>query len=165
MKVTVKQLRELLVKSFSELAEDVDRERRHKYGYALEDDGTAVSYGDLPEALELEDEDRLRRHADAYGDEMEEAGTCEKKAKSHAPPLQGEDPFPGPPVGEASEASMGSDISREKAKKMLKHGHVHGKPLTKGQKGLLGLVARPAAPTKTEVKMPNLRNLFIKLKQ
>ncbi len=32
-------------------------------------------------------------------------------------------------------------LTAKKAKKILKHGKVHGKPLTKKQKGLMGAVA------------------------
>ena len=43
-------------------------------------------------------------------------------------------------------------VTREKAHKILKHGHVHGKPLTKDQKHLFGLIASGGEPTKTNKK-------------
>ena len=36
---------------------------------------------------------------------------------------------------------MPSKLSKVKAKEMLRDGTVHGKPLTKGQKGYFGVVA------------------------
>lgn len=63
----------LLREQFKSFFEDIDRERRHKRGYGLEDEGKGVSYGDLPENIENEDADRLRRAADGYGEtEFEE---------------------------------------------------------------------------------------------
>lgn len=42
------------------------------------------------------------------------------------------------------------DISRGKAKEMLRHGKVHGKPLTKKQKGLFGVIAGGDKPTRAK---------------
>ncbi len=39
-------------------------------------------------------------------------------------------------------------VSREKAKKILRHGEVRGHGLTKKQKGLFGLIAGGKTPTK-----------------
>ncbi len=36
---------------------------------------------------------------------------------------------------------MAGTITRKKAKTILRHGTVHGKPLTPGQKGFFGLIA------------------------
>ena len=38
--------------------------------------------------------------------------------------------------------------SKAKSKEMLKHGTVHGKPLTDKQKGLFGLIAGGKKPTR-----------------
>jgi len=40
------------------------------------------------------------------------------------------------------------DLTRAKAKKMLKHGEVRGKRLTKKQKGLFGVIASGKKPRK-----------------
>ena len=57
----------------SDLLEDRDREKRSLQGYGNEDEGAGVTYGDLPENIELEDSDRIRRNKDGYGDDFEEA--------------------------------------------------------------------------------------------
>jgi len=75
MKTTVPKLRRVLREELKRrfLKEDVDSERRRKHGYEETDSGAGVEYGDLPEALEFEDVDRLRRAADGYGEsEFEE---------------------------------------------------------------------------------------------
>lgn len=46
---------------------------------------------------------------------------------------------------------MAKTISREKARKILKHGEVGGKPLTKKQKGLFGARAG-GAPVRRKKK-------------
>ena len=43
-------------------------------------------------------------------------------------------------------------VSRKKAKKILKHGEVRGKSLTKPQKGLFGLIAGGKKPTRIKKK-------------
>lgn len=47
---------------------------------------------------------------------------------------------------------MGEKPTRKKAKKILKHGSVRGKPLSKKQKSLFGLIADGGKPTKTKGK-------------
>lgn len=42
--------------------------------------------------------------------------------------------------------------TRGKAKKMLRHGEVRGKPLTGSQKGLMGLLAGGGKPTRLKKK-------------
>jgi hypothetical protein len=42
----------------------------------------------------------------------------------------------------------GAPVSREKAKEILSHGEVHGKPLSSAQKGLFGLIAGGSKPTR-----------------
>ena len=39
-------------------------------------------------------------------------------------------------------------LSKSKAKEMLRHGEVHGEPLTEKQRGLFGLVAGGGRPSK-----------------
>ena len=39
-------------------------------------------------------------------------------------------------------------LTQRKAKKILRHGEVGGKPLTKKQKGLMGLIAAGGRPTR-----------------
>ncbi len=41
---------------------------------------------------------------------------------------------------------------REKAKEIMRHGEVHGEPLTKKQRGLFGLIAGGGTPTRTKKK-------------
>jgi len=41
-------------------------------------------------------------------------------------------------------------LSRYKAKRILKDGTVHGKPLTSAQRGLMGLLAGGKTPTKAK---------------
>ena len=43
-------------------------------------------------------------------------------------------------------------ITQEKAKEMLRHGTVHGKKISKKQKGLFGLIAGGKRPT--QIKKP-----------
>ena len=43
---------------------------------------------------------------------------------------------------------MREKLGMHKAKKMLKENKAHGKPLTKAQKGLFGLIAGGGKPTK-----------------
>lgn len=45
---------------------------------------------------EMEDVDRVRRHEDGYGDDLEEKENEEKKAKSHAQPSEVQDSYPLP---------------------------------------------------------------------
>ena len=40
-----------------------------------------------------------------------------------------------------------SPVTPEKAKEMLRHGTVHGKPLSRKQRGLFGLIAGGGRPT------------------
>lgn len=70
MKTKLKEFKKIVREEFKRmLAEgDVDSERRRNYGYDEVDSGQGVEYHDLPESLEVEDADRLRRHADGYGD-------------------------------------------------------------------------------------------------
>lgn len=42
-----------------------------------------------------------------------------------------------------------SPVSPAKAKEILRHGEVHGQPLTRKQKGLFGLIAGGDRPTRT----------------
>lgn len=116
MAVSIKEFRKYLRKEFKKHFEMVDRERRSKHGYDLEDEGPGVSYGDLPE-----DVDRVRRSEDGYGEtEFEEGVQAEanlysdadkegsgkiKKGLSHAAPSDVDDAYPGPPLamGESDE--------------------------------------------------------------
>jgi len=108
MKTTINGLKELLGTQFQKFLEDIDRERRSKAGYDLEDEGAGQGYGDLPENVEIveetppyEDLDRLRRHADGYGDDMEEECGEEPMAlrvRLHPKP-DNDDPLMSPPVG------------------------------------------------------------------
>ena len=41
---------------------------------------------------------------------------------------------------------MAKPMSKAKAAKILKDGKVHGKPLTKGQRGLFGIIAGGGIP-------------------
>lgn len=41
-------------------------------------------------------------------------------------------------------------LSQEKAGEILRHGEVHGKPLTEKQKGLFGLIRGGKKPTRME---------------
>lgn len=43
---------------------------------------------------------------------------------------------------------MPHKLTREKAKKILRDGTVHGRPLTKNQKGLFGAIAGGKKPTR-----------------
>ena len=43
-------------------------------------------------------------------------------------------------------------VSRKKAKKILKHGSVRGKPLTPKQQGLFGVIAGGRKPTRLKKK-------------
>jgi len=117
MKAPVSKIRSSLGLSLRKLVlEDIDRERRSKRGYGLEDEGPGVSYGDLPE-----DVDRLRRAKDGYGDSEFDEGCGElpkmmkkvkkekaKKPLSHAAPSGAKSRFPGPPVGEQEEEPASS---------------------------------------------------------
>lgn len=81
MKTTLKEFRKLVQKEFKNMLSegDVDSERRRNYGYDEVDSGQGVEYHDLPESLEVEDRDRLRRAADGYGEtEFEEADLKEQ---------------------------------------------------------------------------------------
>jgi hypothetical protein len=81
MKTTLKEFRKLVQKEFKKMLSegDVDSERRRNYGYDEVDSGQGVEYHDLPESLEVEDRDRLRRAADGYGEtEFEEADLKEQ---------------------------------------------------------------------------------------
>jgi hypothetical protein len=76
MKTTLKEFRKLIRQEFKRMLTegDVDSERRRNYGYDEADSGQGVEYHDLPESLEIEDVDRLRRAADGYGEtEFEES--------------------------------------------------------------------------------------------
>lgn len=79
MKTTVSGLKALLAEELGKLVSDnVDRERQGKKGYALADDGAGTDYGDVSETVDVaqEDTDRVRRHKDGYGDDLEEMDSC-----------------------------------------------------------------------------------------
>jgi hypothetical protein len=47
---------------------------------------------------------------------------------------------------------MAKKLGREKAREMLKHGEVHGQPITKAQRGYFGAVASGAKLKKDKEK-------------
>lgn len=47
---------------------------------------------------------------------------------------------------------VGKPVSQAKAKEIMHHGEVHGKPLTEKQKGLFGLIAGGGKPTRMKKK-------------
>jgi hypothetical protein len=63
-----------------------------------------------------------------------------------------DEPLPTPPVEAELDEAEKPAMTRKKAKTILKHGHISGKPLTKAQKGLFGLVAGGDEPKKTKKK-------------
>lgn len=46
----------------------------------------------------------------------------------------------------------GKKLTRKKAKKIRKHGKVHGKPLTPAQEGFFGRIAGGGTPTRLKKK-------------
>lgn len=53
---------------------------------------------------------------------------------------------------------MKHGLHAAKAKEMLKHGEVHGKALSKKQKGLFGLIAGGGSPSKMASKLKNKKS-------
>lgn len=51
---------------------------------------------------------------------------------------------------------LGKGVSREKAGEILRHGEVHGKPLTSKQRGYFGLIRGGGKPTRLHSAMRSL---------
>ena len=51
-------------------------------------------------------------------------------------------------LGRAVAHHSSARLSKSKAKEMLRHGEVHGEPLSKKQRGLFGLIAGGGRPSK-----------------
>lgn len=123
MKGTLKSFKKVLRESLAKQLEDLDRERRASQGeYENEDDMAGVSYGDrYGEAVEIEteDTDRVRRHNDGYGDDMEEATPPGPSPRAGMkPPHKGpgdEDPFKALGATGASQLSKGTAAAAAKS--------------------------------------------------
>lgn len=153
MKTTVDRLRELIREQFSTKLEDLDRERRKKAGYD-ESDGE-MDYKDLPE-----DVDRLNRAADGYGETEFEEEHCpslndEPELETNLYPSMDkvagkEDMDHAPELEALSLMDAAEKMTPEKAQKILRHGHVHGKTLSKDQKALFQMLAAGGSEPKAK---------------
>jgi hypothetical protein len=100
MKTTLNELRKFMRQEFKKMLVEsgVDTERQRDYGYSTPDSGAGTEYGDLPEALEIEDVDRERREGMGYKGDGEETGGPDT-AYSEAIQRLSEQPEPPPPTG------------------------------------------------------------------
>lgn len=53
-----------------------------------------------------------------------------------------------PELSDNVRRTMAKQLSPKKARKILKHGEVRGKPVTEKQRGLFGLIAGGSTPTR-----------------
>lgn len=149
MKTNIKQLKKLFSEEFRKLLEaeeceqeGVSQSKRAAHGYALEE---PVDYDVPGEGLHVEEEGVSQSKRANHGYDLED-------------PVDYKDvPGEGLSVKESSMPTIASlaegdevspDVTKEKAKKILKHGHLHGKTLSKKQKSLFGLVAGGDKPSK-----------------